>query len=364
VDTSPNRRFETIQKERCLLVNRYLFYINELYGFSIVRPLQRAIISRGDKVAWFLEDKDRLEKYLQPYEEHLKSVKEVQEYNPRAVFVPGNMVPDFFPGLKVEIFHGFHVRKRKNSRGHFRIRNCFDLYCTQGPETTKPFLELARKHGFFEVVETGWSKMDPLFWETQDPELEKDRPTILFTSTFTPRLSAAPVLFKQIQIMAKKGNWKWIVNLHPKMNRDIVARYQSIKNKNLAFIETDDIIPLLKRADCMVSDTTSVILEFILLNKPVVTFKNRVPSPYMLNIKDPSKIEKTIQYALSYPPDLMNEIKSYADLVHPYRDGKSSERILRATDLLIQKGISHLKSKPLNLVRRIKIRKRLGYYRL
>jgi hypothetical protein len=343
-------------------VNHYLFYINELYGFSIVRPLQSAIISRGDKVAWFLEDKDRLEKYLRPYEEHLRTVKEVQEYNPRAIFVPGNLVPDFFPGLKVEIFHGFHVQKRKNTRGHFRIRNFFDLYCTQGPHTTKPFLELSQRHGSFEIVETGWPKMDPLFWETQEPELAKERPIILFTSTFTPRLSAAPVLFKQIQIMAKKGNWKWLINFHPKMSKDIVAMYKSIQNENLALIETDDIIPLLKAADCMVSDTTSVIAEFILLNKPVVTFKNRVPSPYMLNIKDPSKIEKALAYALSYPPDLMNEIKSYTALVHPYRDGRSSERVLAATDLLIQKGTSHLKPKPLNLFRKIKIRKKLGYY--
>ena len=45
----------------------------------------------------------------------LDNIKQVIEYNPRAVFVPGNLVPDFIPGLKVQVFHGFEWKKMKGA---------------------------------------------------------------------------------------------------------------------------------------------------------------------------------------------------------------------------------------------------------
>lgn len=344
-------------------MRKYLFYISQLYSFSIVRPVQSAIVARGDHAAWFLEDPGTLSPYLRPDETHLKTVPEVKSYQPAVVFVPGNEVPDFFPGIKVELFHGFHARKRSNERGHFRIRNFFDLYCTQGPDTTGTFKQLADKLGFFEVKETGWPKMDPLFSGGAATAVAKARPVILLTSTFTPRLSAAPVVFETIRRLAQNKKWEWMVNFHPKMDADVVNAYKSIQNDNLRFIETDDLIPFLKSADLMVSDTSSVISEFILLHKPVVTFNNRSPGSHLINITDPFELESAIETGLGKPESLMREIRSYSDWIHPYRDGRSSIRVLEAADSLVERGRGHLKQKPINLMRRLKIRKQLGYYR-
>ena len=343
-------------------MKRYLFYISQLYSFAIVRPLQEAIWERGDEAAWFLENSTKLATYLLPNEKRLDTVGEVKAYNPCAVFVPGNVVPDFFPGIKVEIFHGFNAHKRNSQKGHFRIRNFFDLYCTQGPDTTEPFQELAQKHNFFEVVETGWPKMDPLFRERSQPLEKKGQPIILFASTFTEKLSAAPVLYEMIRQLAKSGKCKWLINLHPKMDSSIVARYKAIQNENLQYVETDNIIPLLQTADIMVSDTSSVLSEFLLLHKPVVTFNNQQPGPHLLNITNPNKLKETIEYGLSQPRSLKDAIQSYADRIHPYRDGLSSIRVLDAADAFIRQGRGHLKRKPLNIFRRLKIRKQLGYY--
>jgi CDP-glycerol glycerophosphotransferase (TagB/SpsB family) len=128
-------------------------------------------------------------------------------------------------------------------------------------------------------------------------------------------------------------------------------------------IDTDDVIPILKQADIMVSDTSSIISEFLLLRKPVVTFKNRAPGPHLLNIDDPAKLEDTIALGLSRPKNLMAAVQSYADRIHPFRDGRSSIRVLAAADSLADRGITHLKAKPFNLIRRLKIRRQLGYYR-
>lgn len=338
---------------------RYLMYVSQLYALSILRPIQKAAKARGDEVAWFFDGKGS--EYLASDECLIPSVKDVMRFKPDAIFVPGNWVPYFFPGVKVQVNHGFIANKFSDSKGHFRIRGFFDLYVTQGADTTGPFKELARKYGHFEVVETGWPKMDPLYWERDDIP-KYDRPVVLLGSTFTPRMSCALPLLETITRLSKTGKWQWLINLHPKMDPEVVAAYKAIQGEFLDFPDTDDVIPLLRAADVMVCDTSSILSEFMLQQKPVVTFKNQLPGPYMIDIDDPDLLEKSIAFALTRPPEVMREIKKYTDIIHPYHDGKSSERVLQATDNLIEKGTGHLKKKPLNLWRKIQVRKRLKYW--
>ena len=222
---------------------KYLFYITQNYSFAVLRPLQKAIKARGDTVAWFLFGKDINKNYLRQDEICLSSVKQVKDYSPNAVFVTGNVVPDFFPGIKVTVFHGFDARKRAND-DHFFIRDYFDLYCTQGPDTTDKFQALADQHGNFRVVETGWTKLDPLFTSNTEITVNK-KPVVLYSSTFTKKLTSAPYLLKTIEEASKTGQYQWLVTLHPKMDQAIVNNYKSIQNENLTFIETDNVIPLL-----------------------------------------------------------------------------------------------------------------------
>lgn len=344
---------------------RYLFFISKLYGYSIARPVQAAIRARGDEVAWFIHSVS--DEHLHDDEQQLKTAEEVMNYRPDAVFVASNWVPYFFPGAKVQLFHGFNAEKRDEHVGHFRIRGDFDLYCTQGPSTTPKFQQLAQQHGYFHAVETGWPKVDPLFQQDDQPGLREqlgiDKPIVLYTSTFSRRLSAAPRLHDTIARLAEAGRWHWLVNLHPKMDPAIVDSYKALEGPNLTFIDTDNIIPLLKAADVMVSDTSSVVFEFMLQDKPVVTCHHRNPGPHLLNIQKADELEHTIEQALTRPADLMAEVRKYADWLHPYRDGQSSERVLDATEAFLASDYSKLKRKPLNLGRRISTRRKLGYWR-
>ncbi len=341
--------------------SRYLLYASQNYSYAILRPLQTAIRARGGEVAWFLEGKEIDKSYLRDDEIQLSTVAEVKNYKPRAVFAPGNIVPDFFPGVKVAVFHGFDARKWA-SDDHYNIRGFFDLYCTQGPDTTEKFQQLAEQHGFFRAVQTGWPKLDPLFNTDQDIPSSNDKPTILYTSTFSRRLTSAPHLLETIKLISNNNRYKWLITFHPKMDTSIVNDYKAIQHENISFIETDNIIPLLLAADVMLCDTSSILQEFLVLNKPVVTFNNRDPDECMLDIKTTEELLPALEKALSRPEALMHKIQAYADQLHPYRDGKSSERVLDAVEWFIEEGHKNLKRKPLNLIRKIKLRKNLGYY--
>jgi CDP-glycerol glycerophosphotransferase (TagB/SpsB family) len=343
-------------------VSRYLFFVSELYAFAILRPLQQVIRARGDEAAWFLE-RESLAEFLRADEQRLASVRDVIQWQSEAVFVPGNWVPSFFPGLKVEVFHGFSVGKRSESRGHFRVRGTFDLYCTQGPDTTAPFEILQRELGYFRVKETGWPKLDPLF-QGRYARRSETRPVVLYASTFTESITSARLLKDTIAESAQRGDWQWLVTLHPKMAPEVIAAYRELAGPHLRFSMTDDILELYAQADVLLSDTSSVVPEFLTQHKPVVTFRNRKPGPQLLDVQQLDEVLPAVRAAIERPPELMRAIREYADRIHPYRDGKSSERVLEAARSAIREGTIGLRAKPLNLWRRLQARKRLGYWGL
>ena len=335
---------------------KYLLYGSERYALAILRPLQDAIRARGGEAAWFFDGpgaSDLIEG------ERLLGVREVRAWRPDAVLTPGNHLPHFFPGVKVEVFHGFDAGKPR----HIYIRGFFDLYCTTGPRDTAQFQALADELGHFSVAETGWPKLDPFMREIAGPlPAVRKPPVILYHSTFSPSWSAAETLYPEVERLSRDGRWKWIVTFHPKMGAETVAKFKALQNAHLRFAEDDNILDLFPQADVMCSDTSSALNEFLLTGKPVVTFRNRRPGPQLIDIQDASEFEPAIERALSRPAELMQAIRNYADAIHPYRDGHSSERVLDAIDAFILAGGRNRRPKPRNLWRKLKLRRRIGYW--
>jgi CDP-glycerol glycerophosphotransferase (TagB/SpsB family) len=334
----------------------YLLYGSERYALAILRPLQEAIRARGDETAWFF-DGPGAEDLVEG--ERLLSVQEVRQWKPIAVITPGNHLPHFFPGVKVEVFHGFNAGKPR----HIYIRGFFDLYCTTGPRDTQQFGALAQQLGHFTVTETGWPKLDPFMREITGPiPPVRTPPVILYHSTFSPSWSAAETLYEEVKRLSRDGRWRWIVSFHPKMSPDTVAKYKALQNDYLSFAENDNILELFPQVDMMCSDTSSALSEFLLTGKPVVTFNNRAPGPQLIDIHDAAEFEPAIERALSRPPDLMQAIQAFGEAIHPYRDGRSSERVLDAIDAFIAAGGRNRQPKPRNWWRKFKLRKRIGYW--
>ncbi len=334
----------------------YLLYGSERYALAILRPLQEAIRARGDEAAWFFDGpgaEDLRE------DERLLTVAQVRAWQPLAVLTPGNHLPHFFPGVKVEVFHGFDAGKPR----HIHIRGFFDLYCTTGPRDTQAFGEVAARCGHFSVAETGWPKLDPFLRASAGPLPPLHQPpVILYHSTFSPSWSAADTLYEAVRRLSRDGRWRWIVTFHPKMNPATAARYKALQNDHLRFAENDNILELFAQVDLMCSDTSSALSEFLLTGKPVVTFRNRRPGPQLIDIDDPAQFEPAIERALARPPALMQAIASHAAAIHPYHDGRSSERVLDAIDAFIAGGGRNRRRKPLNLWRKLRLRRRIGYW--
>ncbi len=342
-------------------MRRHLLLGNLPYALPILRPLQAAIRARGAEAAWFFHGDGA--QYLRSNETLLPDTAAVVRFNPDAVYVPGNWAPHFFPGIKVRVGHGFAVPGKENN---FSIRGLFDLYCTLGQYDTPEFSRLAASMGHFKVVETGWPKLDPLFDPATPPlKVERDRPVILYASTFTKRLTSAPYLLDTIRTLSRSGRWRWLVTLHPKLPQDIVRQWRNLEGEFLHYVETEDVIPFLKAGDVMVCDTSSILMEFLTQVRPVVTFRNGsgVPTPYLINITEPVQLESAIDRALSRPPQLMSEIQDYAQAIHAQRDGHSSERILDAVERFItENAFATLRPKPLNIGRKLQMRWRLNYW--
>lgn len=343
-------------------MRRYLLFGNLPYALPILRPLQAAIRARGAEARWFFHGDGA--QYLKPDEPQLTDAREVVAFAPEAVIVPGNWVPHFFPGVKVQVFHGFGTLGKKNAH---KVRGLFDLYCTHGDSNTPQMLEQQRRAPHFVVTETGWPKLDPLFRDFGDAcpdylaRLRGGKPVVLYAPTFTRYLTSAPALYDTIQALVGEGRWHFLFQLHPKLERAWADRYRALCGPHATWVQGPDALWALKTADAMLSDTSSIVWEFLLLRKPAVTFRNGEPGPYLIDLREAADVPAALERALSGRAP-MDEIERFGRAIHPARDGRSSERVLDAVDAFAAGGRAGLQPLPLNLWRKLQMRGKLGYW--
>lgn len=342
-------------------MRHYLLFVSTAYAYSIMRPLEDEIRRRGDEAAWYIEP--ACADLLRDDETRMRTFWDVHKFNPIAVFAPGNWIYDFFPGVKVEIFHGYPIAKRHEKLdNHFKIRNWFDIYCTQGETSTIPFKQIEKKKKFFKVYETGWPKVDAIFRPDLPPEKPRKRPTVLYATTFSRGISSAWIMPPVIDRLAKTKPWDWVIILHPLITDEkLIHEYGALaaKHDNVKFLGTKNDYETLRNTDVMLSDSSSIIVEYELLDKPVVTYRNTQEGPHLLNVTETNEIAPAIELALTRPEYLMNAIHLFTEAHEYHRDGKNSARVLDAVDDYIANYKGKIPSKPLNIIRRIKLSRKV-----
>ncbi len=328
------------------------------YAFGIFEPIRTHLKENGHDYIWYVNDKI-IDDFPFKNENNTSSIFDIKKYRSDVIFVPGNEVPHYLRGLKVQIFHGLAGEKK----GHFRIRHYFDVYLTQGPYFTKKFNELKSIHKDFEVIETGWPKLDIygtnkfIYNEEKNNILEKfkAKKIILYAPTFSPKLTSAPYLTEQIKALAENKDFLILMKFHPLMDENWLAVYREIaeKTENIIFETEKNIIKFLLMADVLVSDTSSVIYEFLLLDKPVISFKNISETILWENSLDYTELIPLVEKNLTTDP-FAKERKFIFENYHPYNDGKSAQRMVDAVENYIKvKGVPE--ERKISLFRRFKI---------
>lgn len=341
---------------------KIVLFCENAYAFGVMAPIRDELVIRGCQYIWYVSEK------LQPIfpfpeEKHTSSIADLKQFKPSALFVPGNEVPYYLPGLKVQIFHGLAGEKK----GHFRIRHYFDLYLTQGPFFTERFLDLKRKFKDFDVIETGWSKLDLYHQQgtVEKAAIEKgklldkhnSKHLILYAPTFSPSLSSAKYLSSEIKALAQNRDYLILIKFHDLMEFELIESYKKLaqEHSNIIYIEDANILPYLLMSDLMISDTSSVVYEFLLLNKPVISYKARSPKASWLNITEATELTQAVKKEISQDSKSLKRAEIIASY-HPYHDGKSSSRMLEAVkDYISKNGIPQ--ERKLSFFRKWKINK-------
>ena len=194
------------------------------------------------------------------------------------------------------------------------------------------------------MVETGWSKLDTLY--EQRPDIVKQKQQILsqtgcnhivlYAPTFSPSLTSARILKPEIIRLVEKENIFLKIKFHDLMDHSTVLQYEEdFRNSgNVEIVKDSDIIDQLIISDIMISDTSSVVYEFILLNKPVITFNSRSGNINWLNITNQKMMLSKFHSMLESDP-YRDQRESIIKNYHPYTDGRSSGRMYEAVERYI-----------------------------
>ncbi|MGE0078960.1 MAG: CDP-glycerol glycerophosphotransferase family protein [Bacteroidales bacterium] len=340
-----------------------LFCINP-YAFGIMKPLHDELIKFGHQVLWYIPDRIKGNCPFLSDVEFTNSIAELYKFKSDAIFVPGNEVPHYLHGVKVQIFHGLAGEKK----GHFRIRNYFDLYLTQGPYFTNRFRQLASSHGDFDVVETGWCKLDTLFSNHESYLLERSsllessgkKTLVLYAPTFSPSLTCSVEAKDKIFEIADSEDVFILIKFHDLMNAQVAEEYRQLAStrSNVKVVDDRNILKYLVMCDIMISDTSSVVYEFVLLNKPVVTVNSKSANINWRDISSSDLLHDALMEEIekdNYKDIRRDTIEQY----HPYSDGKSSARMIAAVEDYIEKNGIPARRK-MNIYRRYLMNKMFG----
>jgi tetratricopeptide (TPR) repeat protein len=275
-------------------------------------------------------------------------VENPHEYKPDITFL-ADFSYQFVEGLGtlVNLGHGTICKGWYFSKGHIsRRENCADLICVPGEVHRRVLSEQVR----IPIEVTGMPKLDVIFRNIHPREytlrsmgLDPLRRTVLFAPTFNAELSIAPYVGARLRELVPPET-NLIIKLHGAAPEDWKAVFRRVAlSPNTYYSESPDIAPAFAAADVLLTDVSSVIYEFLALDKPVVLFDSPTRREYAnyreddlenvfrdvgIRIGDAREIIDAIRRSLSAPPS--PQIRQIARDFISIRDGFSARRVVDA----------------------------------
>ena len=344
---------------------RIILFCENKYAIDILYPIyQEAVQSTDNKILWYVHQKKIPLFPLSEEVPYTNNIQEVYDFSPEAIFVPGNIVPYYLPGVKIQVFHGYAAEKKD----HWVIRRYFDTYFTQGPFFTEGFSTLAKKYKDFEVVETGWPKQDWIknhlhSFDTEKADLlaeHKKSQVVLYAPTFSPSLTSLPHIKETLVDLVHKKDIVLLLKFHPLTKQEWIDEYKQLaeSEEHIVWIDDFNVTKYQLMSDVMISDTSSTIYEFLLLDRPVITLSTISKDIYWTNITEPDQLSDAFETAL-YDEGAIKKRQWIKNNYDPYLDGNVCKRMLDATaDYISKHGVP--KKRKLNLWRRYTSIKEFG----
>jgi len=248
--------------------------------------------------------------------------------------------------IKIGLEHGAYNFKRFPRAEYY---NLFDLYLMTSHQDVKRL----KSRGVRPVKAIGYPKSDKLFDGTYSEEvlfrlrdtlqLIPALPVILFSSTWDGSgMSAIDKWYNQLHRISDKYNI--LVTIHPRMS-DKYRNY--LRNlPDIHYIEDIDIYPFLLLCDVCIGDTNSLIAEFCIVNRPIITFTIEPTKRTMddvieliksisIRIDDFNELPAAIDLAIGTAQETAPaRTKAIQTLIDPL-DGKAGERASEAIIKLI-----------------------------
>ncbi len=212
-----------------------------------------------------------------------------------------------------------------------------------------------------QFVQVGFSKLDPLFNETEKGlnyeqlGLSREKPTLLFAPTFNPSSLERfpdnwPSHFKDFNILIKPHTFTYTRESY-KNQRKKLRKWAQFDNTYVATESDISLLPFMKEADILVSEASSTLFEFVALCKPVIVcnffklnwsyrgifkyrFKKRfgkdnvVYNNIGLHINSFAELRNAVSKQLQVQSLFEGERRVYTDNHIGPTDGKSSVRIV------------------------------------
>ena len=231
---------------------------------------------------------------------------------PDAVIMFRNMAWKFPCGkiVRIGFEHGAYNFKRFSKAHYYNLFTVFFM-------TSSHDVERVRTLGVNTAEAVGFPKIDGFVScelnETPDiPAAFCDlgKKTILFSATWDGSgMSAVHLWYDKLEQLT--GQYNVWVTLHPWVSE----QYRNgIKNSaNVYLIDGYDMLPYIAASDVCVGDTSSIIAEFCLLDKPVITF--RVP-PTPRTLDDVIALIDEVSVRIDTFDDLPNGIETALDTSH------------------------------------------------
>lgn len=223
-----------------------------------------------------------------------------------------------YKAKKIQLWHGIGFKKirvmidsfnekSKGIMGFFRYKltgqlAVYDTFVS----TSKFYTEKVFEPAFSpkNIVELGYPRNDVLFdninFKKEHLMINTDKDCfdkvlklrkegkkiILFTPTFRGskkfEIDSGVINFEKLDKFCKRNNFIIVFKMHPLPTYDIdFSKYDNI----LEYGNKNDVYPLFKHSDLMITDYSSIYTDYLLLNKPVIFFPYDYDD-YILNCRE------------------------------------------------------------------------------